>query len=301
MSDGPAGADVDATAGIDGEGGNMERRGEVEGFGPSDEDGFCPDFGFAAGGGDGRDLDVGRIGGQAGAGVDEVVGDAAVAGSPAAAKGGGGGEGVGDGAFPGGIAGRVFDGETPAGEAWSFFAEAADIAAGVDHGGRAAGGREVFGGEVGGPALDDATEVELTFAQAPPVRGVFDGGARVGWGERARGAAGDLAEGSVVAGGGECGEDERIEEAVGGGPCLEGERDDRIEPRVGDGFAAIEAGDEAVFEEAGEARFLLLEEESGLEEWEEGPVAGDDDEVDVGIHGAEGFVLFHVFALGVGA
>lgn len=208
---------------------------------------------------------------------------------------------MGDGSFPGGIAGRVLDGEAPASEAWGFFAEAADIAASVDRGGGAAGGGEVFGGEVGGPALDDATEVEPTLAEPPPVRGVFDSGARVGWRERARGAARDLAEGSVVAGCSECGEDERVEEAAGSSPCLEGERDDRIEPGVGDDFAAIEAGNEAVFKEAGEAGFLLLEEESGLEERQEGSVAGDDDEVDVGIHGAEGFVLFHGFALGVEA
>jgi len=154
----------------------------------------------------------------------------------------------------------------------------------------------VLGSEVGGPAFDDAAEVEPALAKAPAGGRPFDGGARVGWRERDRRAAGYGAEGAVVAGGGECGEDERVEEAVRCLPCGDGEREDGVEPGVGDGFAAVEAGDERGWTEAGEALLLLVEEEAGSEEGEQRALVGDDDEVDAGVHGAEGFELLHGFA-----
>jgi hypothetical protein len=67
-------------------------------------------------------------------------------------------------------------------------------------------------------------------------------------------------------------------------------------PGVGDGFAAVEAGDERGWTEAGEALLLLVEEEAGFEEGEQRALVGDDDEVDAGVHGAEGFELLHGFA-----
>lgn len=180
-------------------------------------------------------------------------------------------------------------------------AEAADVAARVhEHVFMLLG--EAFGDEVGGPAFHDATEVQHAFAQLD--FSPADGDALLGaWNAlRCIAAPGDLSKRPVVTRGPQGGENHGVEHAAGGLPRVDGHLDSFREPFIVDGFAVVQARQQAGLAEAGEALLLLFEGQAGGRKSPERCGRGVDEDIDIGVHRPEAVVKLHCggFSLNAG-